>query len=47
VLAQKILSCIARAEERLGVEHVADVLIGAENDRVRAGATTSFPRTRC
>jgi len=35
VLAQKILSCVARTEERFGIEHVADVLIGAENDRVR------------
>jgi ATP-dependent DNA helicase RecQ len=35
VLAQKILSCVARTEERFGVEHVADVLGAAENDRVR------------
>jgi ATP-dependent DNA helicase RecQ len=35
VLAQKILSCVARTEERFGVEHVADVLGGADNDRVR------------
>jgi ATP-dependent DNA helicase RecQ len=35
VLAQKILSCVARTEQRFGIEHVADVLIGAENDRVR------------
>ncbi|MGH7899583.1 MAG: DNA helicase RecQ [Candidatus Binatia bacterium] len=35
VLAQKILSCVARTEERFGVEHVADVLIGADNQRLR------------
>jgi ATP-dependent DNA helicase RecQ len=35
VLAQKILSCVARTEQRFGVEHVADVLVGAEADRVR------------
>ena len=35
VLAQKILSCVARTEQRFGVEHVADVLAGAEADRVR------------
>ena len=35
LLAQKILSCVARTEERFGVEHVADVMIGAENDRMR------------
>ena len=35
VLAQKILSCVARTEERFGVEHVADVLLGADNERLR------------
>jgi ATP-dependent DNA helicase RecQ len=35
VLAQKILSCVARTEERFGVEHVAEVLIGSESDRLR------------
>jgi ATP-dependent DNA helicase RecQ len=35
VLARKILSCVARTEQRFGVEHVADVLVGAEADRVR------------
>jgi ATP-dependent DNA helicase RecQ len=35
VLAQKVLSCVARVEQRFGVEHVADVLIGADNERVR------------
>ncbi|MEA2625630.1 MAG: ATP-dependent helicase RecQ [Candidatus Binatota bacterium] len=35
VLAQKILSCVARTTESFGIEHVADVLLGAENERVR------------
>jgi ATP-dependent DNA helicase RecQ len=35
VLAQKVLSCVARVEQRFGVEHVVDVLTGADNDRVR------------
>jgi|HubBroStandDraft_1064217.scaffolds.fasta_scaffold05613_8 ATP-dependent DNA helicase RecQ len=35
VLAQKVLSCVARVEQRFGVEHVVDVLIGASSERVR------------
>jgi ATP-dependent DNA helicase RecQ len=35
VLAQMILSCVARTEERFGVEHVAEVLIGSESERLR------------
>ncbi|MBV8774900.1 MAG: HRDC domain-containing protein, partial [Deltaproteobacteria bacterium] len=35
ILAQKVLSCVARVEQRFGVEHVADVLTGADNERVR------------
>jgi ATP-dependent DNA helicase RecQ len=35
VLAQKVLSCVARVEQRFGVEHVVDVLTGAANERVR------------
>jgi ATP-dependent DNA helicase RecQ len=35
VTAQKILSCIARVEERFGVQHVADVLLGSESERVK------------
>ena len=35
VLAQKVLSCVARVEQRFGVEHVVDVLSGAEQ-RARA-----------
>jgi len=36
VLAQKVLSCVARTEERFGVEHVADVLVGGESERVKS-----------
>jgi ATP-dependent DNA helicase RecQ len=35
VLAQKVLSCVARVEQRFGIEHVVDVLIGADSERVR------------
>ncbi len=35
VIAQKILSCVARAEQRFGTEHIADVLLGADTERVR------------
>jgi ATP-dependent DNA helicase RecQ len=35
VLAQKVLSCVARVEQRFGVEHVVDVLSGADNERIR------------
>ena len=35
VTAQKILSCVARAGERFGVEHIVDVLLGANTDRIR------------
>jgi len=35
VLAQKILSCVVRCEERFGGSHVADVLRGADSDRLR------------
>jgi ATP-dependent DNA helicase RecQ len=35
VLAQKVLSCVARVEQRFGVEHVVDVLVGADSERVR------------
>jgi ATP-dependent DNA helicase RecQ len=33
--AQKILSCIARAGERFGAEHIIDVLLGAKTERIR------------
>jgi ATP-dependent DNA helicase RecQ len=35
VLAQKVLSCIARTGQRFGIGHVVDVLLGADNERVR------------
>jgi ATP-dependent DNA helicase RecQ len=33
--AQKILSCVARAGERFGAEHIVDVLLGADTERIR------------
>jgi ATP-dependent DNA helicase RecQ len=35
VTAQKILSCVARAGEGFGAEHIVDVLLGAKTERVR------------
>jgi len=35
VTAQKILSCVARAGEHFGAEHIIDVLLGANTDRIR------------
>ena len=35
VTAQKILSCVVRAGERFGAEHIVDILLGANTDRVR------------
>ena len=35
VTAQKILSCVARAGERFGAEHIVDVMLGADTERVR------------
>ena len=35
VTAQKILSCVARSGERFGAEHIVDVLLGANTERVR------------
>ncbi|MEK6642876.1 MAG: DNA helicase RecQ [Planctomycetota bacterium] len=35
VMAQKILSCVARVGERFGGGHVADVLLGANTEMVR------------
>jgi ATP-dependent DNA helicase RecQ len=34
VLAQKVLSCVARVEQRFGVEYVVDVLSGVRSDRI-------------
>jgi ATP-dependent DNA helicase RecQ len=36
VIAQKILSCVARVKERFGVKHVAEVLHGADTQPIRA-----------
>ena len=36
VQAQKILSCVARLEERFGVGQIVDVLQGAETERIRS-----------
>ncbi|HUI27794.1 MAG TPA: RecQ family ATP-dependent DNA helicase, partial [Candidatus Kryptonia bacterium] len=35
VMAQKILSCVARTGERFGATHIVDVLLGADTERVR------------
>ncbi len=35
VTAQKILSCVARAGEHFGAEHIVDVLLGADTERVQ------------
>jgi ATP-dependent DNA helicase RecQ len=35
VIAQKILSCVARVEQRFGVGHVTDVLTGADTEMIR------------
>lgn len=35
VIAQKILSCVARVEQRFGIGHVADVLTGANTEMIR------------
>ncbi|NLE38438.1 MAG: DNA helicase RecQ [Pirellulaceae bacterium] len=36
VIAQKILSCVARVQERFGVGYVVDVLTGAKTDAIRS-----------
>ena len=35
VTAQKILSCVARAGEQFGGEHIIDILLGANTERIR------------
>lgn len=35
VIAQKIISCVARVGERFGVGHVVDVLLGANTDLIK------------
>lgn len=53
LLAQKILSCVVRVEERFGLNHVVDVLVGADTEQVRKcgherlstyGLLTDIPR---
>ncbi|HEY8505245.1 MAG TPA: DNA helicase RecQ, partial [Gemmataceae bacterium] len=36
VIAQKILSCVARVQQRYGVEHVTGVLHGDQTERIRS-----------
>ncbi len=36
VLAQKILSCVARVQERFGVNHVISVLRGENTEKIRS-----------
>jgi ATP-dependent DNA helicase RecQ len=36
--AQKILSCVARAGQQFGAEHIVDVLLGAQTERIRRWA---------
>ena len=35
VVAQKILSCVARVQQRFGIGHVVDVLMGADTEMIR------------
>lgn len=35
IIAQKILSCVARVEQRFGVAHVVDVLLGSNTEMIR------------
>jgi ATP-dependent DNA helicase RecQ len=35
ITAQKILSCVARTGENFGAEHILDVLLGADTERIR------------
>jgi ATP-dependent DNA helicase RecQ len=34
IFAQKFLSCIKRADEKFGAGHIADILLGSENEKV-------------
>ncbi len=34
IIAQKILSCVARVQERFGVQHVVDVLLGEKTETI-------------
>src|SRR5439155_23479412 len=42
ITAQKILSCVARVGERFGAEHIVDVLLGADTERVRRWSHTEL-----
>src|SRR5215813_4801631 len=35
ITAQKILSCVSRTGQQFGAEHIVDVLVGADTERVR------------
>jgi ATP-dependent DNA helicase RecQ len=43
VLAQKVLSCVARVDQRFGVEYVVDVLSGASSERMRRWGHEKLP----
>jgi ATP-dependent DNA helicase RecQ len=34
IFAQKFLSCVKRADEKFGAGHIADILLGSENEKV-------------
>lgn len=42
VIAQKILSCVVRCDQRFGAAHVADVLRGADTARIRQSGHDSL-----
>ncbi|MCE9614704.1 MAG: DNA helicase RecQ [Lentisphaerae bacterium] len=42
VLAQKVLSCVVRVEQRFGIGHVVDVLVGAETEAMRRSGHTEL-----
>ena len=46
VTAQKILSCVVRTGERFGAEHIVDVLLGANTERVRRWRHEEFEHLR-
>ncbi len=41
-IAQMLLSCVVRCDQRYGAQHVADVLRGADTERVRAAGHTKL-----
>jgi ATP-dependent DNA helicase RecQ len=42
VLAQKVLSCVARVDQRFGIGHVVDVLLGGETEGIRRAGHESL-----